>query len=110
MDINCCIILLDVPHNVNSLEFRELFHSTLVMMYTLGCIKSKLGQGGDTWFMNSVEESLGFILADSGFDVWVGNVRGTRWSCGHVTLSENDKVIMNNAFIICISISDLVSA
>ncbi|ERN10889.1 hypothetical protein AMTRI_Chr12g270120 [Amborella trichopoda] len=50
-----------------------------------------LFQGGDTWFENSVKQSLGFILADSGFDVWVGNVRGTRWSHGHNSLSENDK-------------------
>ncbi|XP_031495814.1 triacylglycerol lipase 1 [Nymphaea colorata] len=50
-----------------------------------------LFQGGDTWFANSIEESLGFILADSGFDVWVGNVRGTNWSHGHVSLSESNK-------------------
>ncbi|KAJ4966992.1 hypothetical protein NE237_018841 [Protea cynaroides] len=50
-----------------------------------------LFQGGDVWFMNSIEQSLGFILADHGFDVWVGNVRGTDWSHGHVSFSEKDK-------------------
>lgn len=49
-------------------------------------------QGGDAWFLDSTEESLGFILADHGFDVWVANVRGTHWSHGHVTLSEKSKV------------------
>lgn len=47
--------------------------------------------GGDAWFLDSMEESLGFILADHGFDVWVANVRGTHWSHGHVTLSEKSK-------------------
>lgn len=50
-------------------------------------------QGGDAWFLDSPEESLGFVLADHGFDVWVGNVRGTRWSHGHISLSENNKVL-----------------
>ncbi|GAA0153862.1 lipase [Lithospermum erythrorhizon] len=50
-----------------------------------------LFMAGDAWFLDSQEESLGFILADHGFDVWVANVRGTRWSHGHISLSENDK-------------------
>ncbi|KAL7598731.1 hypothetical protein Lser_V15G24564 [Lactuca serriola] len=50
-----------------------------------------LFMGGDAWFMDSPNESLGFVLADHGFDVWVGNVRGTKWSHGHESLSDGDK-------------------
>ncbi|XP_061373881.1 triacylglycerol lipase 1 [Gastrolobium bilobum] len=50
-----------------------------------------LFMAGDAWFLNNPEQSLGFILADHGFDVWVGNVRGTRWSHGHISLSEKNK-------------------
>lgn len=50
-----------------------------------------LFMGGDAWFMDSPNQSLGFILADHGFDVWVGNVRGTKWSHGHESLSDGDK-------------------
>ncbi|KAB1997432.1 hypothetical protein E1A91_D12G023000v1 [Gossypium mustelinum] len=50
-----------------------------------------LFMAGDAWFLDSTEQSLGFILADQGFDVWVGNVRGTRWSHGHISLLDTDK-------------------
>ncbi|KAG8366782.1 hypothetical protein BUALT_Bualt16G0003500 [Buddleja alternifolia] len=41
---------------------------------------------GMTWLLNPPEQSLAMILADNGFDVWISNIRGTRFSRGHVSL------------------------
>uniref|UniRef100_M1DB78 Triacylglycerol lipase 2 n=1 Tax=Solanum tuberosum TaxID=4113 RepID=M1DB78_SOLTU len=45
---------------------------------------------GITWLLNPTDESLAFILADDGYDVWIANTRGTKYSQGHTSLSPQD--------------------
>ncbi|KAI4305729.1 hypothetical protein L6164_029077 [Bauhinia variegata] len=41
------------------------------------------------WTLNSPDQSLAFILADNGFDVWLANARGTKYSRGHTSLNPD---------------------
>ena len=57
-----------------------------------------LQNGGLMWLMNGEQKALAFILARAGFDVWIGNNRGTRYSRRHIKYKPTDKAFWEFSF------------
>ncbi|XP_068645084.1 triacylglycerol lipase 2-like isoform X2 [Aristolochia californica] len=69
--------------------FKRNVCTAATFFYKIKTEQAGVRQDGMTWLLNSPEQSLAFVLADSGYDVWIANTRGTRFSQGHATLDAS---------------------
>lgn len=84
-------------------DLRDTKKSRPAMLLLHGLIDSS-----DTWVVNGVENSIGFILADQGYDVWMCNSRGNKYSFNHTSIdSSRDWNYWDNGLITEIGKYDL---
>ncbi|XP_016851199.2 lipase member M [Anolis carolinensis] len=79
-----------IPHGRKEVENTASKPVVLVMPGVL--------TNGGTWVANMPNNSLGFVLADAGFDVWLGNNRGCRWCRKHQNFSIDKEQFWDFSF------------
>ncbi|EAL73071.1 hypothetical protein DDB_G0268964 [Dictyostelium discoideum AX4] len=86
------ISLQRIPNGKKIINNNKKLKASVILQHGLEDI-------GTTWVIQENDyQSLGFILADEGYDVWISNVRGTRYSNKHLKYNVNDVEYWNFTF------------
>ncbi|KAF8771251.1 gastric triacylglycerol lipase-like [Argiope bruennichi] len=85
--------LLSVQHIAHGRNGPSTFQSKRKVVF----LQHGFLSASHDWVINFPHQSLGFILADAGYDVWMGNTRGNTYSRQHIKYTPDMNEFWENS-------------